>query len=136
MRRYRGKAVYWPVALLVLAVGMCGRARNPSGNTAPVNAPEKALAEPPRVSVPANHKPENGAEQRGGGPAPPVPVHPVRQRESRQLLLKVVGVHDGDTITGLDESKTQYKIRLDAIDAPELGQPFGQASKDKATLLL
>jgi micrococcal nuclease len=43
--------------------------------------------------------------------------------------LRVVGVHDGDTITGLDESKTQYKIRLDAIDAPELGQPFGQASK-------
>jgi endonuclease YncB( thermonuclease family) len=41
----------------------------------------------------------------------------------------VVGVHDGDTITGLDESKTQFKIRLDAIDAPELGQPFGQASK-------
>ena len=47
----------------------------------------------------------------------------------RTLQLKVVGVHDGDTITGLDESKTQYKIRLDAIDAPELGQPFGQASK-------
>jgi endonuclease YncB( thermonuclease family) len=45
------------------------------------------------------------------------------------LHLRVVGVHDGDTITGLDASKTQYKIRLDAIDAPELGQPFGQASK-------
>ena len=43
--------------------------------------------------------------------------------------LRVVGVHDGDTITGLDESKTQHKIRLDAIDAPELGQPFGQAAK-------
>jgi len=41
----------------------------------------------------------------------------------------VVGVHDGDTISGLDKSKTQYKIRLDAIDAPELGQPYGQASK-------
>jgi micrococcal nuclease len=46
-----------------------------------------------------------------------------------QLHLRVVSVHDGDTITGLDESKTQHKIRLDAIDAPELGQPFGQASK-------
>jgi endonuclease YncB( thermonuclease family) len=46
-----------------------------------------------------------------------------------QLQLHVVGVHDGDTITGLDDSKTQFKIRLDAIDAPELGQPFGQASR-------
>lgn len=46
-----------------------------------------------------------------------------------QLQLRVVGVHDGDTLTRLDESKTQHKIRLDAIDAPELGQPFGQASK-------
>jgi endonuclease YncB( thermonuclease family) len=38
-------------------------------------------------------------------------------------------VHDGDTLTGLDEAKTQFKIRLDAIDAPEIKQPFGQASK-------
>lgn len=53
----------------------------------------------------------------------------MRHKEDHRLLLKVVGVHDGDTITGLDDSKTQYKIRLDAIDAPELGQPFGQASK-------
>jgi endonuclease YncB( thermonuclease family) len=37
--------------------------------------------------------------------------------------------HDCDTLTGLDDSQTQYKIRLDAIDAPELGQPFGQTSK-------
>lgn len=42
---------------------------------------------------------------------------------------RVVGVHDGDTITLLDASKSQHKIRLDGIDAPELGQPFGRASK-------
>ena len=29
----------------------------------------------------------------------------------------------------LDETNSQIKVRLDAIDAPELGQPFGQASK-------
>jgi len=40
---------------------------------------------------------------------------------------KVVSVHDGDTITvRTDET---IKIRLDGIDAPELKQPFGQASK-------
>jgi micrococcal nuclease len=43
--------------------------------------------------------------------------------------LRVVGVHDGDTITCLTPDKEQVKVRLDAIDAPELGQPFGQASK-------
>jgi len=40
-----------------------------------------------------------------------------------------VSVHDGDTITVLGETNTQIKVRLDAIDSPELGQPFGQAAK-------
>jgi endonuclease YncB( thermonuclease family) len=48
---------------------------------------------------------------------------------SPSLELRVVGVHDGDTVTGLTEDKKQVKVRLDAIDAPELGQPFGQAAK-------
>jgi endonuclease YncB( thermonuclease family) len=34
---------------------------------------------------------------------------------------RVVGVSDGDTITVLDESKTQHKIRFAGIDAPEKG---------------
>lgn len=42
---------------------------------------------------------------------------------------KVVGVTDGDTLTVLDSSRTQYKVRLAGIDAPEKKQPFGQASK-------
>jgi endonuclease YncB( thermonuclease family) len=42
---------------------------------------------------------------------------------------KVVGVHDGDTITVLKDGNTQVKVRLNQIDAPEIGQPFGQASK-------
>ena len=46
-----------------------------------------------------------------------------------RLTLKVVSVHDGDSITCLTENNQQIKIRLDAIDAPELGQPFGQVSK-------
>jgi len=43
--------------------------------------------------------------------------------------LRVVGVHDGDTITCITPGKEQVKVRLDAIDAPELGQPFGQTAK-------
>ena len=38
---------------------------------------------------------------------------------------RVVGVSDGDTITLLDDNKTQYKVRFAGIDAPEKGQAFG-----------
>ncbi len=41
----------------------------------------------------------------------------------------MVRVADGDTITVLDDTRTQHKIRLDGIDAPEEGQPFGSRSK-------
>ena len=46
-----------------------------------------------------------------------------------ELTGKVVGVHDGNTITVLDAGKTQHKIRLAGIDAPELKQAFGSKSK-------
>lgn len=41
---------------------------------------------------------------------------------------KVVSIHDGDTITML-QNKTQIKVRLFGIDAPELKQPYGKKSK-------
>lgn len=51
------------------------------------------------------------------------------QAGTQQIQGRIVGVHDGDTITLLDADNRQHKIRLDGIDAPELGQPFGRASK-------
>lgn len=42
---------------------------------------------------------------------------------------KVVGITDGDTITVLDNTNVQHKVRLAGIDAPEKKQPFGQKSK-------
>ncbi len=44
------------------------------------------------------------------------------------LTGKVVKVADGDSITVL-ENNTQYKIRLQGIDAPERKQAFGNASR-------
>jgi len=51
------------------------------------------------------------------------------------LQGRVVGVHDGDTLTLLASGNFQHKIRLQGIDAPELGQPFGQASKQNLSRL-
>jgi endonuclease YncB( thermonuclease family) len=41
------------------------------------------------------------------------------------LTGKVVGIADGDTLTLLVD-KTQIKVRLEGIDTPERGQPFGR----------
>lgn len=45
------------------------------------------------------------------------------------IIGRVVGVADGDTITILDNTNTQHKIRLAGIDAPEKKQAFGNVSK-------
>ena len=49
---------------------------------------------------------------------------------SLELIGKVVKVSDGDTVTILTSDKTQHKIRLNDIDAPEKKQAFGNKSKD------
>ena len=41
----------------------------------------------------------------------------------------VVGISDGDTITVLDNSSKEHKVRLMAIDAPEKSQAFGNEAK-------
>lgn len=41
----------------------------------------------------------------------------------------VVGISDGDTITVLDNSMHQHKVRLMGIDAPEKSQAFGSEAK-------
>ncbi len=48
----------------------------------------------------------------------------------------VVGVADGDTITVLDSTNTQHKIRLSGIDAPEKTQAFGNRSKDSLSKMV
>jgi len=45
------------------------------------------------------------------------------------IVGQVVGVHDGDSITVLTADKTQVKVRLEGIDAPELKQAFGTRAK-------
>jgi len=56
--------------------------------------------------------------------------------QAQEITGKVVGVHDGDTITLLTAEKEQVKVRLEGIDAPELKQAFGNASKQSLSDLV
>lgn len=53
-----------------------------------------------------------------------------------QIAGKVVSVADGDTVTVLDASNNQHKIRLSGIDAPERAQPFGRQAKEHLSNLI
>jgi len=66
-------------------------------------------------------------------PAQPVSTSPMQSSANRSVgphLWRVVGVHDGDTVTCLDESNQQQKVRLAEIDAPEIGQDYGKVSRE------
>ncbi len=52
------------------------------------------------------------------------------------LTGRVVGVADGDTVTVLDASRQQHKIRLLGIDAPEKKMPYGNQSKQSLSDLV
>jgi len=57
-----------------------------------------------------------------------VPMCP-RQDAAGRPLWRVETVHDGDTVTCLDAQGRPQKIRLVGIDAPEYGQPYGDAAR-------
>lgn len=58
-----------------------------------------------------------------------VPMCPLHDTAGRPLW-RVETVHDGDTVTCIDEANRPRKIRLVGIDSPELDQPFGRESRD------
>jgi len=65
------------------------------------------------------------------------PAQPVNTPVGSQTLTgRVVRVADGDTITVLDSSNTQHRIRLEGIDAPEKRQPFGSKSKENLAAMI
>lgn len=46
-----------------------------------------------------------------------------------------MGIADGDTLTLLDASNQQHKIRLAGIDSPEKSQDFGQKAKSSLSAI-
>jgi len=49
---------------------------------------------------------------------------------------KVINVHDGDTVTLLDQNNKKTTIRLQGIDAPELKQAFGAAAQENLSRMV
>jgi len=63
-------------------------------------------------------------------PAPrQISRQPAAPGVSQTLTGRVVRIADGDTVTVLDATNTQHRIRLQGIDAPESHQAFGTQSK-------
>ncbi|MFM9196651.1 MAG: thermonuclease family protein [Planctomycetia bacterium] len=54
-----------------------------------------------------------------------IPACPLTDQLGRPLW-RVEVVHDGDTVTCIDEANRPQKIRLVGIDSPEFNQPFGR----------
>ena len=59
----------------------------------------------------------------------------VSRAAAQTIEGRVVGVHDGDSLTVLDAEKVQHKIRLSGIDAPEEKQAFGERAKQALSRL-
>lgn len=65
-----------------------------------------------------------------GSPADEKPAAQAATQAEKPWSGKVIGIQDGDSLTVLKDGMTQVKIRLVAIDAPELGQEFGRVAKE------
>lgn len=60
----------------------------------------------------------------------PAVCEPLAVKEQlRDLRGRIVRVTDGDTVSLLDASNIQIKIRLAGIDAPESQMPYGSAAR-------
>lgn len=55
--------------------------------------------------------------------------------QAETLDGEVVAISDGDTLTVLDASKKQHRVRIAAIDAPEKRQAFGNRSQQSLASL-
>ncbi len=94
-----------------------------------------ATADPALAAVPPANPPTSTV---GSTPAQPVSSGLAAPPSSVAAphLWRVVGVQDGDTLTCLDETNQQQRIRLSDIDAPEIGQDYGKASREALASLV
>ena len=73
--------------------------------------------------------------------AQPQPAHQpqtqpqARSQQAQTIQGRVVAIADGDTLTVLDATNTQRRIRLQGIDAPERHQDFGTRAQQHLSAL-
>ena len=112
-----------------------------AGTAAAAGAVAASEAAPPMASIPPPSGPATAPPMTpvstaspAADPAPPQPamesLSNTAPGRTSTHVWRVVGVHDGDTLTCLDETNTQQKVRLAEIDAPELGQDYGKVSRE------
>jgi len=53
----------------------------------------------------------------------------IRETNAADFQAKVIHIADGDTITVLNDTNEQIKIRLNGIDCPEKAQVYGKKAK-------
>jgi len=86
---------------------------------------EEPPAAAPQTSPVATEQTQSTIEPITSPTTPDATREPSEQ--ANEITGKVVGIIDGDTIDILTDDKTT--IRLNGIDAPETGQPFGNNAK-------
>lgn len=78
-------------------------------------------------------QPQSQVQRSPSAAASPEPSTGITEKSAAEILAeftaKVVKVTDGDTIDVLTDAKKTIRIRLNGIDAPERGQPFGNNAK-------
>ena len=88
-----------------------------------------AGCEQPPATVPQTPPAATEQTQPTVEPLTPPTTPDVTAEQANEITGKVVGIIDGDTIDILTAEKTTIRIRLNGIDAPETGQPFGRNAK-------
>lgn len=61
---------------------------------------------------------------------------PLQFKKGEEYSVKVIGISDGDTFTGLTDDDQQIKCRIYGVDAPEKKQAFGNRSRQTLSNLI
>lgn len=111
----------------ILSIIAVGSSAPPSNTT---TQPQALVASPQDNSAPQPEQqtPPIIVKPNQSGQKPPV-EQSIAVKGDADISCKVVGISDGDTLSCLTNDKSQFKVRLNQIDAPEKAQAFGSAAK-------